>query len=63
MLNFLDDELDDQKRITFQKIVSRHFASKAESGDSADLVRRVIAWVEADARAAAEPNGGDGSDN
>lgn len=59
MLEFLDEELSDQERTTFRKIVSQHFGARAETIDSAALVKRVISWIEADARANAEKGTGE----
>lgn len=54
MLEFLSDELMEREKRTFKKIVSMHFGSRGESADAADLVKRVVSWIEQDAKLASE---------
>ena len=51
MLEFLDEEPPDGETTLFAKIVGLHFGSMAEKLGSADLTKKVTAWIEEHARA------------
>jgi hypothetical protein len=57
MLEFLDEELTDQERATFRKIVSMHFGSRSEGTPTTDLAKKVRSFIEADSKAAASTDG------